>query len=149
MSLTGKKRLPLGVKVIGWVGLLGGLWNVLLIPLALTQEQHPGSPFSQPALRTVVVCWMPVAALWVIASIGLLFGRQWARKLVIVAGLLFGLVMGAHVVVSQILLWKAARTAMSVGVGLASGGVAFVVLIGLIYLLIRYLSKPQIRQAFH
>ena len=141
-----------GIRAIGWVGLGAGAWNLLshsatFLDLISRSPPAEQSYFSVLVTPGVCVAGAVVAGVVMIASVGLLRGREWGRKAAILAlGLLPAALIGwvIHVCV-QLSVGKGLTSALIVLPGVAVGLALAIVAASLC---IRYFASERVRNMF-
>jgi len=140
--------LPTGVKVTGWILLLLGAWNLSFgVAVALSLLPDP----RRPELLVFLGLILPWAAVAFIGSSGLLRRKEWGRKATLFT---------VYYVMACLAVWAVVfNAALLGGPGTSdyplliileiviSCGVTVAAVFGL-YMLTRYLGKPNVRAAF-
>jgi len=141
------RKLPVGVRVIGYIGAAAGAWNFIMAGIhALATGVYwskAGAPTTTPPVAREGFAVVPFLGLiWLVSSLGLLSGREWGRKATI--GCLHLTIAGFAAWTVGWWLWWPRRSIFIVPpliIGAAMWGTPLV-------LGIRYLLKPGVREAF-
>ena len=141
-----------GIRAIGWVGLGVGAWNffplsVMFLIRISTSPPAEQSYFSVLVTPGVCVAGAVVAGVVMIASVGLLRGREWGRKAAILAlGLLPAALIG-WVIHGCVQLWVGKwRTSALIQAGVAVVPLALAIVAA--SLCIRYFASERVRNMF-
>jgi hypothetical protein len=128
--------LPTGVKVIGWLLLISGVWSAINMLVGLTQNR----------------VGINVGVLTLFIGIGLLRRRPWARTAAIVV---FGLAIAFVVLIGVVILNMPQNATFTYPGGQIHGRTAvlpalatFLAIGGLLAWCLHYLTRPHVRTAF-
>jgi len=137
-----RKGLPTGVKAIGIIGIIYGIWNILFILFAWISGVVSNSEIFKPLVMKVFLGVDWVFALYLlIACIGMLAKKKWGHKLV-----LYGMFLAIILSVAYLATICIKTSFHTPGIICLIGGSAF---IGTVFgMIIRYLLKPEIKGIF-
>ncbi|MFO7900657.1 MAG: hypothetical protein R6V58_16555 [Planctomycetota bacterium] len=143
--------LPAGVKLIGWLGVLGGAWNLLIGAgmLLLGAKAPSDSVAGHPGVRAFMAVAALIGGMCAISCIGLLLRKNWGRRGVLLAlGLIFLAALGWGAFNSYNRLGAsgdvlATLLLMVVGAVLGLGTIGL-----LLFLCFRYLTSSRIRELY-
>jgi len=142
------RRLPTGIKVFAWIGIVVGTWNVLCASVILVSPGEPGSLAAHPVVR----CWgamaIIVGGMSVPAAIGLLLRREWGRRGAIICLILIFATALAYALSFAALSWPEDGNPLRVALLVVPGMIGVAVTGIIVGLLIWYLSRDRIRKVF-
>jgi nitrate reductase gamma subunit len=140
----------MGVRVIGWLLLFAGAWNILLGFLFLIHSDFTG-PFPQDETAPFIAAAPAWGLICVIAFTGLVLRRDWGRKLAM---------LSAYVLMVIFLAAAIGATVMILGRVIGKTSLIYLVFWLLLlyvwcgagclvpYLVIRYLRSEKVRATF-